>query len=145
MTVPGSTPTVLVVDDERSSRARRTGVGRRRVQGDGGRRGNGGAARHRTRGGFSVYILDVMLPGVRGTELAREIRTRYPTAKILYFTAFSHALFTTADRVLRDDEAFLQKPVSNRELLEAVSLLLFGHIKGRTRRARMWAAKVLIM
>jgi len=50
-------------------------------------------------------------------------------AKILYFTAYSHALFIGA-RLLKENEAFVQKPVSKQELLEAVSLLLFNDLKG---------------
>ncbi len=129
--LPDSSPTVLVVDDEPSNR-----LIVKRVLAAGGydvvAAGDSTEALRiiEAHAGFSLYVLDVMMPGGRGTELAQRIRVLHPSAKILYFTAFSHALFTASDRVLRDDEAFLQKPVSNRELLEAVSLLLFGHIKG---------------
>jgi CheY-like chemotaxis protein len=74
-------------------------------------------------------VLDVMMPSMRGTELADTIRHRYPQAKILYFTAYSHALFTGA-RLLKENEAFVQKPVSKQELLEAVSLLVFNDLQG---------------
>jgi CheY-like chemotaxis protein len=80
-------------------------------------------------GPFDVYVLDVMMPSMRGTELADTVRQRDPRAKILYFTAYSHALFTGA-RLLKEHEAFVQKPVSKQELLEAVSLLLFNDLKG---------------
>ena len=78
---------------------------------------------------FDVYVLDVMMPSMRGTELADTIRQHHPRAKILYFTAYSHALFTGA-RLLKENEAFVQKAVSKQELLEAVSLLLFNDLKG---------------
>ena len=78
---------------------------------------------------FDVYVLDVMMPSMRGTELADAIRQRRPKARILYFTAYSHALFTGA-RLLKENEAFVQKPVSKQELLEAVSLLVFNNLKG---------------
>jgi CheY-like chemotaxis protein len=74
-------------------------------------------------------VVDVMMPSMRGTELADAIRQREPRAKILYFTAYSHALFTGA-QLLKENEAFVQKPVSKQELLEAVSLLLFNDLKG---------------
>jgi CheY-like chemotaxis protein len=83
---------------------------------------------------FDVYLLDVMMPAMRGTELADVIRQRHSTAKILYFTAYSHALFTGA-RVLKEHEAFVQKPVSKQELLEAVSLLVFQDLQGPRDRA----------
>ena len=85
-------------------------------------------------GAFDVYLLDVMMPAMRGTELADVIRHRYPHARILYFTAYSHALFTGA-RVLKEHEAFVQKPVSKQELLEAVSLLAFNDLQGPRDRA----------
>ena len=80
-------------------------------------------------GPFDVYVLDVMMPSMKGTELADTLRQRDPRAKILYFTAYSHALFTGA-RLLKENEAFVQKPVSKQELLEAVSLLVFNDLKG---------------
>ena len=86
-------------------------------------------------GAFDAYVLDVMMPSMRGTELADAIREREPEARILYFTAFSHALFTGA-RLLKENEAFVQKPVSKQELLEAVSLLLFNDLKGPRDRQR---------
>ena len=83
-------------------------------------------------GPFDLYVLDVMMPSMRGTELADTVRQRDPRARILYFTAYSHALFTGA-RLLKENEAFVQKPVSKQELLEAVSLLLFNDLKGPRR------------
>jgi CheY-like chemotaxis protein len=85
-------------------------------------------------GEFDIYVLDVMMPSMRGTELADTIRQRQPQAKILYFTAYSHALFTGA-RLLKENEAFVQKPVSKQELLEAVSLLLYNDLQGPRERA----------
>ena len=35
-----------------------------------------------------------------------------------------------AARLLKENEAFVQKPVSKQELLEAVSLLLFNDLQG---------------
>ena len=78
---------------------------------------------------FDLYVLDVMMPGMRGTELADTIRSRQPDAKILFITAYSDQLFH-GSRVLRDTEAFVDKPFTRESLLEAVSLLLFGHTRG---------------
>jgi len=80
-------------------------------------------------GRFDLYVLDVMMPEMNGTELADIIRTRHPDALVLYFTAYSDRLFT-GKRLLREHEAFIQKPVTKREFLEAISLLLFGDLKG---------------
>jgi len=80
-------------------------------------------------GPFDVYVLDVMMPEVRGTELADTIRAQQPEALVLYFTGYSDALFS-GTRKLRDGEAFIQKPVTKRDVLEAISLLLYKDLRG---------------
>ena len=80
-------------------------------------------------GPFDLYVLDVMMPEIRGTELADTIRTRQPGALVLYFTGYSDALFS-GTRKLRDGEAFIQKPVTKRDVLEAISLLLYKDLRG---------------
>jgi CheY-like chemotaxis protein len=129
-----SAPRVLVVDDEASNLR----LAERLLQGAGYEVAaiNNGADALRLfdeQGAFDIYVLDVMMPSMRGTELADAIRQRDSNARILYFTALSHALFTGA-RLLKDNEAFVQKPVSKQELLEAVSLLLFNDLQGPRNR-----------
>jgi two-component system, cell cycle sensor histidine kinase and response regulator CckA len=123
-------PRVLVVDDEASNLR----LAERILQGAGyvvsaAATGADALQEIDEQGGFDIYVLDVMMPSMRGTELADAIRQLEPRAKILYFTAYSHALFIGA-RLLKENEAFVQKPVSKQELLEAVSLLLFNDLKG---------------
>ena len=78
---------------------------------------------------LDLFVLDVMMPHMRGDELSRQLRQREPDAKVLYFTGYSDRLFE--DRTaLWEHEAFLEKPVTVTALLEAVSLLLFGHTNG---------------
>jgi hypothetical protein len=48
-----------------------------------------------------------------------------PKLKSLYFTGYSDRLFERR-KVLWEHEAFLEKPVTPKGLLEAVSLLLSG-------------------
>jgi CheY-like chemotaxis protein len=84
---------------------------------------------HEADGPFDGYVLDVMMPGMRGTELARHIKATHRNAKILYYTAYDSYLFERSP-VLPENEAFVQKPVSTRDLAEAISLLLFGHTRG---------------
>jgi len=75
---------------------------------------------------FDLLVTDVMMPQMTGDELARRLRITTPALKVLYLTGFS-------DRLLKEkvtlwaDEAFLDKPCSVKGLLQAVSLLLFGH------------------
>ena len=81
------------------------------------------------RGPFDLYVLDVMMPGMRGTELTDAIRARHRGARVLYFTGYSDDLFS-GTRLLGENEAFIQKPVTRREVLEAISLMLFNDVKG---------------
>jgi two-component system, cell cycle sensor histidine kinase and response regulator CckA len=78
-------------------------------------------------GSFQMVVTDLMMPQMRGDELARRLRQIEPGLKILYLTGFSDALFK--EKVtLWEDEAFLDKPCSMKGLLEAVSLLLVGRV-----------------
>jgi two-component system cell cycle sensor histidine kinase/response regulator CckA len=74
---------------------------------------------------FDLFVVDVVMPQMSGTELARHIRQDIPDAKILYVTGFADRLFADK-RALWEGEAFIEKPSSPRGLLEAVALLLYG-------------------
>jgi two-component system cell cycle sensor histidine kinase/response regulator CckA len=77
--------------------------------------------------GLDILVTDVMMPKMTGDELARRLRQSEPALKVLYLTGFSDRLFK--EKVtLWQDEAFLDKPCSVKGLLEAVSLLLSGHL-----------------
>jgi DNA-binding NarL/FixJ family response regulator len=69
------------------------------------------------------------MPQMRGDELARHLRQMDPDVKVLYFTGDSDRLFKET-MTLWEHEAFVDKPVSGTGLLEAVSLLFFGHTHG---------------
>jgi two-component system cell cycle sensor histidine kinase/response regulator CckA len=79
---------------------------------------------------FDVFVIDILMPEMRGDELARRIRQMDADAKVLYFTGYSDVLFKEK-MTLWEHEAFIEKPVSVKALLEAVSLILFGHTHGR--------------
>jgi len=74
-----------------------------------------------------LVITDVMMPDVTGDEMARRIRALRPDLKILFVTGFSDRLFANQP-VLWADQAYLDKPFTQRGLLEAVSLLLNGRL-----------------
>ena len=78
-----------------------------------------------TQGPFDLLLTDQVMPRMNGDELARRVRLISPEIKVLYLTGFSDSLFR-AKTTLWTDEAFLDKPCSIDELVEAVSLLLFG-------------------
>jgi two-component system cell cycle sensor histidine kinase/response regulator CckA len=80
-------------------------------------------------GPFDLYLIDLLMPRMRGDELARRLRQADPCVKILYFTGFSDWLFNEK-RILWENEAFIEKPVTLNGLVEAASLSLFGHTRG---------------
>jgi CheY-like chemotaxis protein len=78
---------------------------------------------------FDLLVTDLVMPDMNGDEFARRLCLQLPDLKVLYLTGFPDRLF--AERhTLRSNEAFVDKPVTATGLLEAVSLLLFGHTRG---------------
>ena len=78
---------------------------------------------------FDLLLTDLMMPGMRGDELARRLRQNDPDLKVLYLTGFADQLFAER-QVLWVGETFIEKPVTMTALNEAVSLALFGHTRG---------------
>lgn len=69
---------------------------------------------------FDLFVIDVMMPGMRGDELAQRLHDRDPQAKVLYFTGYADQ-FSALRPKLRENETILVKPVTMKEFLEAVS------------------------
>jgi two-component system cell cycle sensor histidine kinase/response regulator CckA len=77
--------------------------------------------------GVDLLITDLMMPGMTGRQLAEEVRKRYPSVRVLYVTGFADTLFKGVNE-LGDGESFIEKPFGAEGLLEAVRLVMFGHI-----------------
>ncbi len=74
-------------------------------------------------GGFSMVILDVMLPGMNGFDVCRRLREKIPALPILMLTAKgSEDDVITGFQCGADD--YLTKPFSIRELIARVRALL---------------------
>jgi two-component system response regulator MprA len=69
---------------------------------------------------FDLFVLDVMMPGMRGDELGRRLHDRDPESRILYFTGYADQ-FHALRPMLREFESVLVKPVTVKEFLAAVS------------------------
>jgi len=72
---------------------------------------------------YSLFILDVIIPGISGLDLCRKIKEMYPAVPVLMLTA----LGTTDDKMLGFDagaDDYLVKPFEFRELLARVKVLL---------------------
>jgi two-component system cell cycle sensor histidine kinase/response regulator CckA len=79
--------------------------------------------------GFDLAVIDLMMPVMTGDVVAAALRRVHPDLKVLYFTGFGDDLFKQRG-TLGAYEAYLDKPVTMKGLLEAVSLLLYGHTQG---------------
>jgi CheY-like chemotaxis protein len=80
------------------------------------------------RGPFNGFVVDFFMPGMSGSELAAQIGRTEPDARILYFTGFADRLFDEKT-MLWAHEAFVEKPLTMKGLLEAMSLLLHGDLR----------------
>jgi DNA-binding response OmpR family regulator len=67
--------------------------------------------------------------------MVRRIHAARPSQKVLYVTANIDRLLD-ARSLIWDGEAFLDKPFTTKGLLEAVSLLLTGTVRGSSEAAR---------
>ena len=87
------------------------------------------------RGPVDGFVVDFSMPGMTGDELAQKIRLIEPDARILYFTGFADRLFDEKT-TLWEHEAFVEKPLTMKGLLEAVSLLLHGDLRDADKARR---------
>jgi two-component system cell cycle sensor histidine kinase/response regulator CckA len=124
-----ATPVVLVVDDEEPIR----NAVCRMLQGDGYHvieAENGAKAVTLLEDGRTVHVLmaDLEMPELTGEEMVRQLREKRPDLRVLYVTGHVDRLFSERP-VLREGEAFVEKPFTSKGLLEAISLLLYGTFK----------------
>jgi YesN/AraC family two-component response regulator len=72
---------------------------------------------------FDLAFLDVRLPEMKGTELLKIIKSRYPDIFVVIMTGYgSKAVILDSMRNKADD--FIEKPVNPEEILEVVEKLL---------------------
>jgi YesN/AraC family two-component response regulator len=65
--------------------------------------------------GVDLLITDVVLPGMKGTELARQLQERSPNLRVLFISGYTDEA-TFRDGVLAERNAFLSKPFSKNML-----------------------------
>ena len=69
----------------------------------------------------SVVVLDLVMPGLTGAELAERIRAEHPDKRIVFVTGFAGS--TSLDSLKGANNKVLRKPFTNAELLAAVDSL----------------------
>ncbi|GIJ49487.1 hypothetical protein Val02_63730 [Virgisporangium aliadipatigenens] len=70
-----------------------------------------------------LLLTDVVMPGMTGPELARALRARRPTLRVLYMSGYTAGVLNPQGH-LDQDSALLQKPFNRETLLAAVSRAL---------------------
>ena len=71
---------------------------------------------------MDLLLTDVVMPGMNGPALAKEVRSLRPQTKILYMTGYSGE-FIRAD-MLTPGVSFIQKPFAPADLARKVSKML---------------------
>ena len=78
------------------------------------------SARH---GRFDLVITDMVMPGMSGAELIRELRERNPDLRAIIMSGYSEEL-TLRETVLPANAVYLEKPISPNDLTSCVNELL---------------------
>ena len=114
---------ILIVEDEQSIRmALEDDLDLEGYTVDGEADGIQGLERARD-GGYDLIILDIMLPGMDGFEICKQLRAAGDTTPILMLTAKSQEIDKVVGLELGADD-YVTKPFSPRELLARVKALL---------------------
>jgi DNA-binding response OmpR family regulator len=74
-------------------------------------------------GGYDLFILDIMLPGLDGLEICKKLRSAGDATPILMLTAKSQEVDKVLGLELGADD-YVTKPFSRRELLARIKALL---------------------
>ncbi len=74
---------------------------------------------------IDLILLDINLPGVDGLSLLNEIKTKYPSIKILILTQYDKSAFIQS-AIERGADGYLLKNLSRNQVLEAISKVLSG-------------------
>ncbi len=120
---PGGGERVLVVDDEATvvevTARLLAAAGYRVLAAAGGAEALALLEQSRNEGApVSLLVSDLLMPGIGGTELAKQAIAAQPALRVLYMSG--HADARTLGRLAADDEAFLPKPFAPEALLRAV-------------------------
>lgn len=127
--------TVLVVEDDPSVRTLTCAILRKEgyevLDADSGEQALTVIIEHR--GPVHLIVADLTMLGMGGAETARQVRSRYPEARVLHISGFSE-LALNSQRTFDAETAFLAKPFSSQQLLSKVQELLQAQLEGSASR-----------
>jgi two-component system cell cycle sensor histidine kinase/response regulator CckA len=90
---------------------------------DAGRAADGLAVVRERRGLLDLAVIDMVMPGMSGLDLATDLDREYPALKILYISGYAESI--AADVIgRRAPESLLLKPFTQQALLDRVRTLL---------------------
>jgi two-component system, cell cycle sensor histidine kinase and response regulator CckA len=72
-------------------------------------------------GGIDALVTDVVMPGMRGPDLAARLRAQRPELRVVFITGYGNHPF---EQELRPDDTFLTKPFGMEALLSALGEVL---------------------
>lgn len=84
-------------------------------------------------GAIDLLLTDVVMPGMNGPALAKEVRLLRPGTKILYMTGYSGE-FVRADMLI-PGVSLIQKPFTPADLGRKISKMLAGKVRESSREA----------
>jgi hypothetical protein len=81
---------------------------------------------------IDLLLTDVIMPEMLGTELVEAVRAVRPEMKVVYMSGYSHEVLAPKALLGNGHSAFIEKPFSSADLLQAVGGLLegVGHADG---------------
>ena len=72
-----------------------------------------------------LILLDIMMPGISGREVCREVRGTAPATKVIYFTAKAEPMNPSALHELgQEADALLAKPSTTRRIVSKIKEVL---------------------
>lgn len=75
---------------------------------------------------IDAVLLDVNLPDGSGIDLCREVRRRFPDLPVILISASYRAAAQESQWQAAGASAFLEQPISDKELLRTLNALLSG-------------------
>ena len=72
---------------------------------------------------YDLLLADVVMPGIDGVELARQMTVRQPGIRVMFITGFA-AVAVQDTRFVRDRPRLLAKPFHLRHLIAEIDALL---------------------